>query len=150
MPVEESIEAKVSENIAVHQQKVIWKVRNQSEWRDGAERLQFPRIVDGDSPLRSIAKKCLNQVGLMIDGHGNARKALLGQLPDDHFEDWIIADGHQRLRQHNGVGAERVPRPPARITARRLPGSDIVDAGFVAGQVLGPAEPFDGAGQPFA
>ena len=40
------------------------------------------------------------------------------QLPDDDLENRIVADRHQRLRQHDRVGRSRVPLPPASMTAR--------------------------------
>ena len=102
MLVEETIEGQIGQHIAVHDQKIVGQIRDQAQRRHGAERFFLHRIVDFDIPPAAVAEIGADDFGLVIDGERDVRKSAGDQLPDDDFEDGLIADRHQRLRQRDG------------------------------------------------
>jgi len=100
--VKETIERQIGQNVAVHDQKIVGQIGDQAQRRHGAERFILHGIVDFDIPSAAVAEIGADDFGLVIDGERDVRKAAGDQLPDDDFEDGLIADRHQRLRQRDG------------------------------------------------
>src|ERR1700722_4326173 len=97
--IEEAVEGQIGQNISVHDQKIVGQIRNQAQRRHGTERFFLHRIVDFDIPPPAVAEIGADDFGLVIDGERDMRESAGDQLPDDDFEDGLIADRHQRFWQ---------------------------------------------------
>ena len=102
-------EVEIRQHIAVHDQEVFRQIADSLERPHRPQRLVLERVINLDTPFRSVAEECLDQFRLMVDRHRHALEAVRGELTDDDFQDWVVADWHQRLGQDDGVRPK--PRP---------------------------------------
>ena len=76
-----------------------------------AERLLLADVGDVDVAVLAAVEDRLDQVREVADAEVHVDDARVLELADDDLEDRLVADRHQRLRQHRGV--RREPRAAA-------------------------------------
>ena len=130
----ELVHSKIGQNVAVHEKEILREVRYEAQRSYGTERLILQRVINSHLPSLSAAEKSFDEIGLMVDRHGDVIEALVGELPDDYFQDGVIADGHQRFGQYDRVGAQsgafaagQDDRPSRHYRDRPCSGLDYAD-----------------------
>ncbi len=71
----------ITERVAVYDEEVIRKILYEGYRTDRVKRLRLARIIDLDSPFRSVPSIVHDHLGKMVDRERQMRKSLLRQLP---------------------------------------------------------------------
>ena len=110
--LEELAVVQVREEIAVQNEEVLGKVRDETHRTSGPERPVLSRVIDVDAEPRAVAEVGLDDVREVADRHRDSRAAVVPELPDDDFEERMIAERQERLRDRDGVRREARPLLP--------------------------------------
>ena len=66
----------------------------------------YPPVIDTDAPALTILEECFDDLSLVVHRKGDVVIASLHELPNDHLENGVVPNGHQRLGQYNRIRAQ--------------------------------------------
>ena len=98
---QQAAEAQGRQQIAVHDQERFGEaVAQQRERTGGAERLVLMAIADMHTVLTPVADDRHQQLGEVTGRQHDLPKALRGQLAQQDFQHRLLAERHERFREH--------------------------------------------------